>query len=24
MVTDLSGQIHPEGHIGIFSDDTRF
>ena len=24
MVTDLAGQIQPEGHLGIFSDDTRF
>lgn len=24
MVTDLSGQINPDGTLGIFSDDTRF
>jgi glycogen debranching enzyme len=24
MATDLSGQIKPNGHTGIFSDDTRF
>jgi len=24
MVTDLDGQINPDGHLGIFSDDTRF
>jgi hypothetical protein len=24
MVTDLAGQIQPLGHLGIFSDDTRF
>lgn len=24
MVTDLAGQIQPNGHFGIFSDDTRF
>ncbi|WAL60658.1 amylo-alpha-1,6-glucosidase [Thermocoleostomius sinensis] len=24
MVTDLAGQIHPEGYFGIFCDDTRF
>lgn len=24
MATDLSGQINPHSHLGIFSDDTRF
>ncbi|NDJ17376.1 amylo-alpha-1,6-glucosidase [Myxacorys almedinensis] len=24
MVSDLAGQIHSEGYLGIFSDDTRF
>jgi glycogen debranching enzyme len=24
MVTDLAGQVQPEKHLGIFSDDTRF
>jgi hypothetical protein len=24
IVADLAGQIQSEGHLGIFSDDTRF